>query len=62
MLSGVHVSSVSFLLIWIKVSKVIGPVASFQALQSTTIQYAMSCPFNTILYLSLPCIYVVELS
>ena len=43
MLSGVHMSTVSFLQIWIKVSKVsnirLGHVASFQPLRSTTIQW-----------------------
>ena len=58
MLSGVHMSTVSFLLIWIKVSKVsnirLGYVASLQPLRSTTIQYAIqigSTPFYTLLSL-----------
>ena len=62
-LSGVHMSTVSFLLIWIRVNKAsnirLGYVASFQPSRSATIQYAHSNWFNTILYPSLPCMFTV---
>ena len=52
MLSGVHMSTISFLLIWKKVSKVsnirLGHVASFQPSRSATIQYAISRPFQSL--------------
>ena len=50
MLSGILVSAISILLIWVKVSEVSNitsvPIASFQPLQSTMhIQCTISCPF-----------------
>ena len=58
MLSGVHMSTVSFLLIWIKVSQVsnirLGGVASLQPLRSTTIRYAMLRPFKLVQHHPIP--------
>ena len=64
MLSGNHMSTVSFLLIWIKVSQVssirLGHVASFQPLKSTTIQYAMLRPFKLVQHHSIPFSYLIS--
>ena len=58
LLSGVHMSTVSFFLIWIKVSQVsnirLGHVASFQPSRSATIQYAMLRPFKFVQHRSIP--------